>query len=363
MFLVFSFILPFLSFMWDYKSPRSLAMGGISASLQDTQTSFFFNPAGMFGTKSLDIIAREIYESYNLISDAGKFAKLSGNLSQKPEEALKSVRDSYGKNYVREFFYFPHFALSVGNVSFGLGALLGAGLGTSISLPSNTILKDTFAFTRGEVVLGGAVSFLDRSVIAGLSISAFKIAYEGDIVVRENEIGQGITSVFPVFGEDMGTVLNDAVSGKCEYPFRCAIGFGGFNVGVIWEPMKKGVRLGFDLRDILDPMRSTTGDLGVSYYDELKIFSYVLGVDFQDILFVSGDSSLLKRFHVGAEVSLDKPFKRFLSFMFGVGQLYPSFGLELNLKALSFTLGTYAREFGKEVGGQPIRFYFFKLAI
>jgi len=363
MFLVFSFILPFLSFMWDYKSPRSLAMGGISASLQDTQTSFFFNPAGMLGTKSLDIIAPEIYVSYNLISDTGKFTKLSGDISREPEEALKSVRDSYGKNYVGEFFYFPHFALSVGNVSFGLGVLLGAGLGTSLSLPSNLILKDTFAFTRGEVVLGGAVSFLDRSVIAGLSISAFKIAYEGDVVVRENEIGQGITSVFPVFGKDMGTVLGDAVSGKCEYPFRCAIGFGGFNFGVIWEPMKKGVRLGFDLRDILDPMRSTTGDLGVSYYDELKIFSYVVGADFQDIFFVSGDSSLLKRFHIGAEVSLTKPFKRFLSFMFGVGQLYPSFGLELNLKVLSFTLGTYAREFGKEVGGQPVRFYFFKLAI
>lgn len=363
MLLIFSFILPFVSFMWDYKSPRSVAMGGISASLQDAQTAFFFNPAGMLGTKSFDIIAPEIYVSYNLVSDVGGFFELSGNLSGEPEKALKSVRDSYGKNYVGEFFYFPHFALSIGNVSFGLGALLGAGLGTSLSLPSNVILKDTFAFTRGEVVLGGAVSFLDSSVIAGVSISAFKIAYGGDIVIRENEIGQGITSVFPVLEKDPADVLNDAFSGKCEYPFACAIGFGGFNVGVIWEPMKKGVRLGFDLRDILDPMRSATGDFGVSYYDKLKIFSYVVGADFQDIFFVSEGSSLLKRFHVGAEVSLDKPFRRFLSFMFGLGQLYPSFGLELNLKVLSFTLGTYAREFGKEVGGQPVRFYFFKLAI
>ncbi|GBD02871.1 hypothetical protein HRbin19_00141 [bacterium HR19] len=350
--------------LWEYKSPRSYSMGGLAVSLQDAQTSFFFNPAGMFGTKSLDIITTEIFISYDTISSIKGFADSLSDLKNQ-EKTISQAKKIYGKNYSAGVFTFPNFTLTVQNVSFGLGVLGGAETGLSISVPSNITVRNTFFSTQGQVLLGGAVAFLDNSLITGISVSAFKISQKAEVEIRENEVGERITDVFPVINKKPPEILSDILSGNCQYPLKCAIGFGGINLGVIWKPLKKGINIGLDVRNMLDPSEKFTGDIGISYSDKLRFFNYTLGIDFQDMFFaLSEDKSFFKRVFMGGEVSVDIPsIKRFFSVMFGLGQLYSSLGIELNLKIISILVGTYGRELGKEAPADQMRYYFFKLSI
>ena len=358
----------FLNFIsLDYKSPRMLGMGGVAVSVSDPQTSFFYNPAGMSGTKSLDVIYLDMRVSYPLITDVGLFiTDVLPSLGDNPDKAFKAISEVFGRMYSASIFSFPHFTMTVGNVSFGLGTLFGGGLGFSIALPSNINLKNTFGFTQFELVLGTSVAFMKDTLKFGISASAFKISQVVEVVIRENEFGERITEVMPILGKSTAEVVEDLFSGTCVAPLRCAFGFGGLNIGAMWNPMlKKNITLGLDIRNILAPIAGTTADIGVSYRDKLSFISYVVAIEFHDLIFNEmEDRSFLKRLRFGTEFSTEIPFiKRFASFMFGLGQTYSSVGVELNLKFLSLTLGTYAVELGQEVGSSPLRYYFFKVSM
>ncbi len=352
--------------IWEYKSPRSYGTGGVAVTLEEPQTSFFFNPAGIHKTKSLDIVDIEIYSTYSLIADTSRILTL---LEKEKTEIISILKESFGKAYSFQMYSFPNLVLTTKNISFGLGILLKTSTLILPKTPSNIDINSGIA-SSVQSVLGGAVSFIDDTLKVGLSISPIKAFANTSIEIRENEVLSGnITAVFPGFADlmEISPGLKRIASGECKYPFRCNIGFGGFNIGLIFkpQPLKENLSFGLDTRDILDPEREITIDFGTSYRDKISKINYGVYLDFHDLLFAqSDDKSLLKRTFIGTELSTDLgPFKRFFSLYFGIGQVQMSFALELNFKILSLLLGTYGKELGKEVGGISARYYFFKLSI
>ncbi|MDW8086724.1 MAG: hypothetical protein RMJ45_01900 [Candidatus Calescibacterium sp.] len=349
---------------WEYKSSRALALGGVGVALKDPQTSFFLNPAAMRGTKSLDIISLEIQISESIISSVSKVSLLSDIFSGE-DFTISDIKDFLGKGYGANIYYFPHFIVSVNNVSFGLGILSGLGIGLKPSVSSNITLTDTFFLTGALPVLGGAFSIVDNSVEIGVSLVPFEAAAISRFELRENEV-LSFQKIFPAFSKEPGDILNDIIESNCTYPLDCAFGFGGFNLGVIWNPVwVKGFSVGIDARDIADPIRKTTADFGISYMGKLYNVRYSLFLDFQDFIFTqSGRSDIATHIFFGSELNFGIPsIQRFISVMLGVGQMNLSAGLELNLKVISFTIGTFAQELRSYIGASSIRYYFFKLAI
>lgn len=348
---------------WEYKSSRSLAIGGSAIALRDPQTSFFMNPAAMRGTKSLDILSVEVQVSeYTLttISDLDSFSKAFSGENIKISDAKSFLGGFYGAN----LFYFPHFIASVKNTSFGLGILTGFGTGLKVGVPSNITFSDTFIFAGALPVFGGAFSILEDSVEFGVSIVPFQASAISRFEFRENEV-LSFDKVFPAIPRGVDN-LKDILDNNCKYPLDCAFAFGGFNAGLIWNPVWiKNFSIGLDVRDALDPIRKTTADFGLAYGGKIYSSRYSIFFDFQDFIFTqSGKSDIFSHTFLGTEISFDlPPISRFFSVMFGLAQLNLSAGFEINLKLISFTFGTFAYELRQYVGGGSARYYFFKLAI
>ncbi len=362
------FVFSLLLLMWEYKSSRILGMGGLATTIPDPQTSFFMNPAVMMGVNSLDLINVEIFVSEDTLSDINEVIKTLGKAGgEEGEEVLNIVKGSFGKLYFVDIFSFPHFTITIrNNVAIGMGLLLHSGFSLSPALPSNLTLKYTGFRTNAQPVMGTSVEVIPKMLRIGASVSPFKIAQRGQVEIRENEFfGKGLSENFPAIYKilnDFGGFINDIFRSKFEPPFSFAFGFGGANAGILFS--KDMFSAGFAVRDIFDPIEKTTADIGFGYFDKIYILRYGFGIDFQDIFFTrSEDKNFLKRLHFGSELSTDKPFRRFVSLMFGIGQMQLSFAIELNLKIFSLTLGTYGQELGKDISVSPLRYYFFKLAI
>jgi len=348
---------------WEYKSSRSLAMGGSSVTLRDPQTSFFMNPAAMRGTKSFDILSVELQVSEATLITISNLDFYSKAFSGKNIN-ISDVKSFLGEFYGANLFYFPHFVVSVKNSSFGLGILTGFGTGLKSAVPSNIIFTDTFIFAGALPVLGGAFSILEDSVELGISIVPFQASTISRFEFRENEI-LSFDKIFPAISRGVDN-LKDILDGNCKYPLDCAFSFGGFNVGLIWNPVWiKNFSIGLDVRDVLDPIRKTTADFGLSYIGKIYSSKYSVFLDFQDFIFTqSGSSDIFSHTFFGTEISFDLPqISRFFSIMFGLAQLNLSAGFEINLKLISFTFGTFAYELRQYIGGGSARYYFFKLAI
>lgn len=360
------FILSF-GLSWEYKSSRSLALGGSAVALKDPQTSFFMNPAAMRGTKSLDFISIELQASEAAVlgvSNLNYYLKAFSGGEDSGKIRISDARDFLGKVYGFNLFYFPHFVVSVRNSSFGLGVLTGLGLGLKAGVPSNIIFTDTFLFAGALPVLGGAFSILDDSLEIGVSVVPFQASTISRVEFRENEV-LSFDKVFPAFPRGI-KIVNDILNGSCYYPLDCAFGFGGFNIGLLWKPIwVKNFLVGLDVRDALDPIRKTTADFGLAYLGRIYNSSFSVFLDLQDFIFTqSGKSDIFSHTFFGTEISFDFPhFSRLFSVMFGLGQLNLSAGIEINLKLISFTFGTFGYELGQYVGGRSTRYYFFKLAM
>lgn len=349
---------------WEYKSVRSLALGGVGAAIRDPQTSFFFNPAGMRGVSSFDILSFEIHFSESLISEIPFLQERIRALPSEGGLSLSEGRDLLGKRYGLGVMYFPHFVASVGSVSFGLGVLSMFSFGFEGVLPSNVSLSDVFLWAGVLPVFGGGFSLLQGSLDVGVSVVPLEVSTVSRFDVRQNEFF-ALDKFFPAVARGQ-RILQDLAEARCYYPLECAFGFGGLNLGLIWNPIWfEGFSVGLDLRDVFDPLRKMTADFGVSYRGKFRRVVYSFFFDFQDLIFSqSGNSDPLKHVFFGTEVAFSAlSTERFLSLMFGVGQMNLSAGLEINLKVISFTVGTFGWELGRYVGGSNVRYYFFKLAI
>lgn len=357
------FVLSF-GLSWEYKSSRSLALGGVGATIKDPQTSFFMNPAGMRGLKSLDLISFEFQLSEALIFELINVKQILNSISDKKNLNLSNAKRFFGKEYGINFFYFPHFIANVKKVSFGLGVLAGTGVGFRSVLPSNITFVDNYVFSGILPVLGWALAVLDDSIEIGISIVPLEASAVSRFDFRQNEL-IAFDKIFPAVlrGEK---IIQDVIKARCLYPLRCAFDFGGFNAGLIWNPVwLDDLSVGLNVRDVADPIRKTTADAGLSYKGKLYNVRYSLFLDFQDFVFSqSGKSDILTHIFTGTEISLQyAPERRFISAMFGISQLNLSAGFELNLKVISILVGTFSQEMRNYVGRSNIRYYFFKLAI
>ena len=321
------------------RQPTTMAMGGASIGLADTEYALFNNPAGLAGQedRKFHVIglgleaSGDTYTAFKTSVDAFKhFSTDSLNQLMGMDIALRGD--------AMTLVQLPHFAIAYivdgqgsieqfdpANPTFKVGDMIThgvqAGMGWSFSEGKHA--TDEFRVGVAGKALWRKGGFYNVSTTGFLSATANGKAFI-DNLIGDYGAGFGADAGFQYVNHldqvtqvSVGASITDIANTKFSSPQAEAI------------PMNIGFGLGFK-RD-------------------LDFFKLKFDVDLQNL---NQEGSLATKFHVGADVGIP-----LFDFYAGLNQLYPTLGVSCDIWILKVTATTYAEELGMYYNQAPSRRY------
>ncbi|MBI2891204.1 MAG: hypothetical protein HYY13_10530 [Nitrospirae bacterium] len=387
----------------SYRSTRVLAMGGAHAAIADDDATLFMNPAGLHDARSLDIVTLELETNQDTVGTVQDAIDTFGSKGDKTEQSANLFDQAFGRKFGGGL------RLSLINViagGFGFGFLIDENLRLGVVNPAITQLDLVEVFQAG-LALGYAHSFLDRSLRVGVVPKVFA-RVTGNAGMKINRL-LGFVFASEDDREDLSPALTgDSGVPKSAYPDMQGGVAANVDVGGLYnlpasndtlQSLRPTVALVLRDLPVFDMGASDFADLfGISIEDQAKLklssedtpiipwsvavgaaiapklgpFRVKSGLDVEDIFFnTTDDTSLLKRFHLGAELQIPPFFKQrkrkevpFLALQGGVNQVYLGGGISMNIwRLIQIGVATYAEEIGPVAGDRADRRYVFRLAL
>ena len=335
----------------EFRSARTLGMGGTGVSFVRGLDALYVNPAGIAQSKSLVSEGVLVSPLVTAGEDGMKLYKdidagtdtfdMISKYSNRPQHV--GVQNVTGIAFKRAAFG----VLQSGTVD------AYAGTDPVTGVPA----AEVRGIGRAAASFASARSFFDDSLFLGvttkmvqkrqlsLQLNAFEaqeqLKGKSSKALLNDKVRQG-TGV----GADFGLLYR-----VTEMDTKPTLGLVYRNVGLKYG---WGVPKGKTAPDAEKP----TLDVGFSLEPGTRRSFSRIAFDYVDAT-NAYKTSAFKKIHAGAELS----FQNVMGVMAGVGQGYPSFGAYLNVKILRVEGGVYGEELGEEVGDLRSRRYFGRVSV
>jgi hypothetical protein len=315
-----------------FKGAEAQAMGDAVTAVVDDDFSLFYNPAGLAGVNKLKFrfVNITVEASDQIIGANSTFSPIIlGNFNSNFINSLFGTN-----NYVR--------VQEVASVSFQgfSAALIGDGQGVvelnNPNNPSGTVgVQTTYG---GQVGFGGAVLRFDRNK------GELRLGVSGKYLLRAG----GFTQV------NATDLLNNQVSSLLGNYRSFGSGLGAdFGTQAVYQVSQQlGFKAGFAALDLGNTVFSNgapsqksnfaTG-IGVNYksYDVVGTFSF-------EIKHIFDDMDWQKKVHLGLQLKLP-----LITLSGGLSELYPTYGVGVNLGVFQIQYTHYLEELASLVGINP----------
>lgn len=335
----------------EFRSAKTLGMGGTGVSFTRGLDAMYVNPAGIAQSKGLVsegvlvsplVTAGEdgtkLYKDINAGTDT--FDMVS-KYSNRPQHV--GIQNVSGIAFKRAAFGI----LQSGNVDFS------AGTDPVTGVPA----AEVRGIGRAGVSFASARSFFDESLFLGVTT---KIMQKRQLSLTLNALeAQGTLS-----GKSSRALLSEnvrqgtGVGADIGFMYRISGMDTKPTLGVVYR--NAGMKYGWGVPNgkKAPNAEKPTLDVGLSLEPGTRRSFSRIALDYVDAT-NAYDTSPFKKIHAGAEIS----FQNVIGLMAGLGQGYPSFGAYLNAKILRVEGGVYGEELGKEVGDLKSRRYFARISV
>ncbi|MCA2960063.1 MAG: hypothetical protein IOD12_07410 [Silvanigrellales bacterium] len=335
----------------EFRSARTLGMGGTGVSFVRGLDALYVNPAGIAQSKSLVSEGVLVSPLVTAGEDGMKLYKdidagtdtfdMISKYSNRPQHV--GLQNVTGIAFKRAAFGI----LQSGTVD------VYAGTDPVTGVPA----AEVRGIGRAAASFASARSFFDESLFFGVTT---KMVQKRQLSLQLN----AFEAQEQLKGKSSQALLNDnARQGTglgadfgllyriTEMDTKPTLGLVYRNVGLKYG---WGVPKGKTAPDAEKP----TLDVGFSLEPGTRRSFSRIAIDYVDAT-NAYKTSAFKKIHAGAELS----FQNVIGVMAGVGQGYPSFGAYLNAKILRVEGGVYGEELGEEVGDLRSRRYFGRVSV
>lgn len=345
----------------NYRSPRTMGMGGVVTTTGDYGDALFANPARHSETEfaKFSLIDINLEANTNLINNAQNVSNIKGGSGG---NTISKAADLIGQNqhFRMDYllgYYNPNFIAQTG---FAFGLLVDAQ--TNMTIHSTTDLDSQLVAQVGPNV-GISHRFLDDTLSLGINLHLLYRAANDDTI-----------SVLDFLSGSKGVKLKDLASEGAG----ADADIGAFYF-IPWDIEFMKLSFGASLNNVLKthytnyrpeyikglgknpPASARLFHAGtrLDFIDFYMLKESILAFELQDIGDTGKQYSLFKRIHLGGETKIYK----ILIVRAGINQGYLCGGLGLNLPILKIDVATYGEELSANVGGVEDRRYILRLAV
>ncbi len=309
-----------------FRSARAMGMGGAYIAIADDQDALFLNPAGLAGQDK----AR-----FNLVNAD---ATISSDSFIYARNSLAGFGD-FGPDTINALMGQNHFGQGQAGASlvmpnFGLGYLFNGEFGVQAqnqALPNFTLIN-----IQTHVIQGGAAIGFGRKRRGKWE---FRIGVGGKAVMRRGGYRAIQYADIPL----LSVSYLDQIVGPNAWSFGFDLGTQLIvRLGKQWTLMAGSAFTNFGDIAFSGDQMPLYGDLGVGFaarYD-VKKFHIILAADLKHL---TDDTDWRKKMHFGMEAGLS-----WINLLVGFNQVYPTFGLSLDVWLMRFIFSSYAVENGSQ---------------